>query len=98
MRIFPADAEGLVYLQVLAGFHATPAENALLRIVAIKGIARIDFVGLGLEGDFLMFDFEEDRSVVDGAVAVVIVADRAVEQMIAQDAVEGLTLRCLRLR
>src|SRR5271170_4890582 len=45
-----------------------------------------------------MFDFEEDRSVMDGAVAVVIVADRAVEQMIAEDAIEGLTLRCLRPR
>src|ERR1700758_5190916 len=30
MFILPADAERLVYLQVLAGFHATPAENALL--------------------------------------------------------------------
>jgi hypothetical protein len=98
MRVFPADAEGLVYLQVLTGFNAAPAENALLRIVAIKGIAWIDLVGFGLERDVLMFDGEQNRGVVDGAVAVVIVADRAVEQMISEDAIEGITLRCLRPR
>src|SRR5215469_18816505 len=42
-----------------------------------------------------MFDLEEDGSVVDGAVAIVVVADRAVEQMIAQDTIEGFALRCL---
>src|SRR5579863_4083693 len=98
MWIFPADAEGLVYLEILAGFNATPAENALLRVVAIKGIARIDFEGLRLEGDFLMFDLEENRGVVDGAIAVVVVADRAVKQMIAKDAIEGFTARCLCFR
>jgi len=45
-----------------------------------------------------MFDFEENRGVVDGTVAVVIVADRAVEQMIAEDAIKCLTLRCPRPR
>ena len=83
-------------MQNLEVFHATPAENALLRIVAIKGIARIDLVGFGLEG-CLDVRLRGDRSVVDGAVVVVIVADSAVEQMIAQDVVEGLTLRCLSL-
>lgn len=45
-----------------------------------------------------MFDFEENRSVVNGAIAIVVVADRAVKLMIPENVIEGLTLRCLRSR
>ena len=39
-----------------------------------------------------MLDLEHGRGVVHGAVAVVVVADGAVEQVIAEDAIEGLAL------
>jgi hypothetical protein len=40
-----------------------------------------------------MFDVKELRRVMHGTVAVVVVADRAVEHVIAEDAVKGLALR-----
>ena len=45
-----------------------------------------------------MLDGQESRGVVDGAVAIVVVADRAVEQVVAKDAIEGFPLctRCAR--
>ena len=49
-------------------------------------------VRLGLEGNLLVLDREQFRGVVDGAVAVVVVADRAVEQVVAEDAIECLAL------
>src|SRR5262249_3145969 len=39
-----------------------------------------------------MFDCQQFGGVVDGAIAVVVVADSAVEQMITQNAIEGLAL------
>jgi hypothetical protein len=39
-----------------------------------------------------VLDFEERGGVVDGAVLVVVVADGAVEEVIAEDAVEGFAL------
>ena len=44
-----------------------------------------------------MLDGQQLRRVVDRAVAVVVVADRAVEQVIAEDAIERLHLRGRRL-
>ena len=55
----------------------------------------IHFIGLGLVGNLLMLDVEQRGGVVHRAVAVVVVADRAVEQMIAEDAVKGFALRCV---
>ena len=46
MRRGPIDGEGFVYLDVLTGFDATAAQNALLRIVAIEGISAVLLVGL----------------------------------------------------
>ena len=45
-----------------------------------------------------MFDGKEDRSVVDGTIAVVVVADRAIKLMIAKNVVERLMLRRPRSR
>ena len=39
MRILPADGERLIHLQVLARLDAAAAQNALVRIVAVKRIA-----------------------------------------------------------
>ena len=55
-RILPIDRKSLVHFDILAGLHATAAKNALIRIVTIKRIGRVDFVRLGLEGNFLMLD------------------------------------------
>ena len=93
MRIFPVDGQRLVDLQVLAGLHAAAAQNALVGIVAVERIAVVDFVGLGLERDMLVLDGEQFGGVVDRAVAVVVVADGAVEHVIAENAVERLVLR-----
>ena len=39
-----------------------------------------------------MLDGQQSRGVVHGAVAVVVIADRAIEQMVAKNAIERLTL------
>ncbi len=96
--ILPIDAQRFIDLEGLARLNAASAENALVGIVAIEGIGHIHFIGLGLVGDFLMLDCEQLGGVMHGAVAVVVVADRAVEQMIAEDAVKGFALRRIRTR
>src|SRR5204862_7349696 len=50
-------------------------------------------VRLRLEGNPLVLDGEQLGRVVDGAVPVVVVADRAVEEMVAEDAVERRELQ-----
>src|ERR1700677_4443017 len=98
MRIFPVNGQRLIDLEGLAGLHTAPAENTLVGIVAIEGIRHIHFIGLLLVGDFLMLNREQLGGVMYRAVAVVVVADRTVEQMVAEDAVKGLALRCVRTR
>jgi hypothetical protein len=39
-----------------------------------------------------MFDVEEDSSVMDGAIAIVVVADRAIKFMISKNVIECLAL------
>ena len=96
--VFPADRQGLVHLYVLARLDAAPAENALARVVAIERIGVIDRVRLRPEGNLLVLDAQQLGRVVDGAVAVVVVAHRAVELVVAEDAVEGCALRVLGCR
>jgi hypothetical protein len=98
VRIFPVDGQGFVHLQVLACFNASPAKNALVWVVAVKGIRQIYFIRLGLVGDFLVFDRKKSRRIVNRAVAVAVVADRAIQEMIAQYAVKCLALRSARAR
>ena len=76
--------------------NTAPAKDALVGIVAVEGIGHIHFVWLRLVRDRLMFDVEKASSVVHGTVAVVVVAHRAVEQVIAEDAVKCFALRCVR--
>jgi hypothetical protein len=47
--VLPADRQGFVHLEVLTGFDAAAAENALVGIIAVEGVSVIDFAGLGLE-------------------------------------------------
>ena len=92
MLVFPVDRERLVDLHVLARLDAAAAQNALVGVVAVERIGVVDLVRLGLERDLLVLDRQHLRGVVDGAVAVVVVADRAIEHVVAEDAVERL--RC----
>src|ERR1700675_2728154 len=56
MRIVPVDGKRLVHFDVLTGFHAAAAQDALVRIVTIERICVVDFVRLGLERDLLVLD------------------------------------------
>jgi len=93
MVVVPVNGESFVDFDVLAGFDAAAAEQALAGVVAIERIAVVDFKGLGLEGNFLVLDGQHFGGVVDGAVAVVVVADGAIEHVVFEEAVEGLALR-----
>ena len=64
--------------------NTASAEDALVGIVAIEGIGHIHFIWLGLVRNLLVFHLKELCRVVHGAVAVVVVANCAVEQMIAE--------------
>jgi hypothetical protein len=50
------------------------------------------FMRFGVIWDRLMFDGQKLLCVVDGAVPVVVVTDRTVKHMIAEDSVEALPL------
>ena len=50
MLRLPIDRQRLVYLEILASFDAASAQNALVGIIAIEGIAVVGWVGLRLIG------------------------------------------------
>src|SRR4051794_27526802 len=79
LRIFPPNREGLIDLDILARLNAAPTKDALVWIVSIKWIRRVHLIRFGFEWDFLMLNRQELRGVMDGAVAVIVVAHRAVE-------------------
>jgi hypothetical protein len=93
MRILPVNRKRLVHLHVLASLNASAAKNALLRVVAVEGVRVVFFVGLGMKGNWLVLDAQQFFRVVDSAVSVVIIADRAVENVIGENAVERFSLR-----
>src|SRR5438105_455190 len=85
MGILPADGQSFVDLEVLAGLDATAAQNALVGIVTVERVRVINLVGLRFEGHALVFDAQHLRGVVYRAVAVIVVADGAIEKVIAQN-------------
>ncbi len=89
----PVDGEGFVDLDVLAGFDAAAAEDALVGVVAIEGVgdgpARTAW---HVRGGPDVLRSSQRGGVVDRAVLVVVVADGAVEVVVLEDAVEGLAL------
>src|SRR5208283_4654391 len=87
------DGERFVHLDVLARLYAAAAKEALARIVAVKGIGRVNFIWFGLERIFLMLHREHLCRVMDDTIAVVIVADRTVKHVVLEQTVESLTLR-----
>src|SRR3984893_18449853 len=92
MSILPVDRKGLIDLNVLAGFDASAAKNALLRVVAVERVRVILFVRLGMKRNRLMFNAQQSFGFVNSAVSVVVVAHGAVENMIAENAVKRLPL------
>src|SRR6266403_5841816 len=84
MRIFPADRERLVDLDILASLDATSAENALIGIVAVKWVRVVHLVRLRLEGNLLMLHGHQLCGVVHRAVPVVVVADGTVEHVLSE--------------
>src|ERR1700722_10085307 len=94
MRIFPVNGKSFVDLQILAGFDTSAAKNTLLRIVTVERVGMVLFVGLGMIRNGLMLHGQEFFGVVNGAISVVVVAHRAVENVIAENPAKGLSLRC----
>ena len=65
---------------------------AVAGAIILERVRPIRFVRLGLKRNFLMLHCEHFCRVVDRAIPVVIVADRAVEHMVAENSVERLPL------
>jgi hypothetical protein len=93
VRVFPVDRERFIYLKVLAGLNAAATKNALIGIVAIERIRIVNFVRLGTKGDLLMLDTQQPGGVMDRAVSITVVADSAIQKMIAKNAIECFALR-----
>ena len=85
----PADGKRLIDLHCLAGLYALSAENALAGVVAIERIGHVHFIRLGLEWMLLVLNIQLKCGVVDPAILIVVIADSAVEHVIAKDHIEG---------
>src|SRR5262249_61950002 len=97
MWVFPVNRERFIHLKVLACLYAPATENALIGIIAIKRVCIVDLVGLRSIGDVLAFNRQQFSGVVDGAVTVAVIAHRAVENVIAENAIKCFPLRCYRV-
>jgi hypothetical protein len=64
----------------------------LIGIVAVARIGVIDLVGLRAKWDSLMFNGQQLGRVMDGAVAIVVVAHRAVEHVVAEYSIKRFYL------
>ncbi len=95
---FPVDRQRFIHLVVLAGLHAAPAQDALVRVVAVERVGLIFLVGLRAIRVLLVLYLQQPGGVVHGAVAVVVIADRAVQQVVGEDPVKALRLRLSRAR
>jgi hypothetical protein len=65
----------------------------LIGIVSVKRIRVIDLVRLWPKRDLLVLDRQQLGRVMDCAVAIVVVANRPIEHVVAEDAVECFNLR-----
>ena len=91
----PADGKGLIHLNRLAGLYALPAKNALAGVVAIERVGHVYFIRFRREGVVLMLNVQLERRVVDPAIFIVVIADRAVEHVVAENDVVCLRSRIL---
>ncbi len=78
----PGDGQRFVHLHILAGLHAAPAKDALVGIVAIKRIGVVLRIRLLAVLAHLVLYVELARGVVHRAVAVIVVANRAIQVVI----------------
>jgi len=85
-------------LQILAGLDAAAAQDALIGIVSIERIAAVDLIRLRLEWIMLMLDPEKLGGVMNGAITVVVIANRAIEFVVPENAVKRFGSSCLRFR
>src|SRR5207237_3340870 len=90
--IFPVDRKSFVDLDVLTGFNAAAAENALIGVVSIERIRVVDFVGLRSKRDSLVLNGQQLRRVMNRAIAIVVIADRAIKKVITEDAIKRFHL------
>jgi len=86
--IFPINRKSFVDLDVLTSLHTTAAENALIGIVAIERIRVVDLVGLRSKWDSLVLNGQQFRRVMDSAIAIVVIADRAIKKVITDDGIK----------
>ncbi len=86
--ILPVNRKSFVDLDVLTSLHTAAAENALIGIVAIERIGVVDLVGLRSKRDSLMLNGQQLRRVMDRAIAIVVIADRAIKKVITEDAIK----------
>jgi hypothetical protein len=92
MSILPVNRKCFVHLNVLACLNTSTAQNALLRVITIEGIAMVLFIGLGMIWNRLMFDGQQLFRVVDRTVSVVVVAHCAIQNVVAKDAIKCFPL------
>jgi hypothetical protein len=90
--IFPVDRERFIDFDVLTCLHAPATEDALIGIVAVERIRVIDLVRLRSKRDSLVLNGQQLRRVMDGAIAIVVIADRAIKKVITEDAIKGFHL------
>jgi hypothetical protein len=94
--VFPIDRKRFIYLDILACFYAPATKKALVRIITIKRIRIVDFVRLGPKRNLLVFDGQQFGCVVNSAVAVIVVANGAVEKVVTQHTVKRFSSRIIR--
>jgi hypothetical protein len=80
-------------VQTVFVLHALPAEDALVRVVAVERMRVILLVPLRPKRFALVLDLQQLRSVMYAAVAVVVVTDGAIQLVILQNAVHRRDLR-----
>ncbi len=94
--VFPVNGERFVHFDVLARFHAAAAKDALVGVVPIKGVGVVHLVLLGAKRNLLVLNTQLCSGVVNNAITVVVIANGAIQNVIAQDPVKSLPLCCSR--
>src|SRR5699024_6154911 len=84
----PVDQEGLIHLEVLACLDTPPAQDALVRIIAVECVP-LHFMVLARMWRILVADPHLFHRVMYLTVSVVEIAHCTVELVIAQDTVHG---------
>jgi hypothetical protein len=95
MLVFPTYRECCIHLQGLACLHTAATQNTLVGFVPIEWVGIVDFVRLRSIRYLLVLNFQQLRCVMNGAIAVVVVANGTVEKVVPKDAVERLSFELI---